>query len=402
MTDQTASATLRTLFWPVYAPTVTFAAGAAALVPAYVLLALRLGFTEAQVALIGTWLGAVMVAASLAAGHLVQEVGERVALLATTAFGIVGLLGAWATAVLRTPGARWVLVAALTLFALADAVWGLARQGLVADLAPPQHLGRAMNTFGAAQRIGRVFGPFVAAAIMALWGPAEVFGVGAVVSAGALALILFHLRRRPERAPEPEAADDTAARRALRGLVLLGAGIVALTAVRITKEQLIPLWAASGLRLPDSHVALVVGLAAAFELLLFWPAGVALDRIGRAPVLVASLVLMGAGLVAMPVVGGSGWFVATALLVGLGDGVGSGIVKTIGVDIAPARGRGRFLGRWQSVASTGNLLAPAVASGVITVASIGSALTVLGVVGLAGAGWMAYWTPRFIPGPRRR
>ncbi|GAB3624696.1 MFS transporter [Mariniluteicoccus endophyticus] len=399
MTDPTPSQTLRALLWPVYVPTITFAAGAAALVPAYILLALRLGFGEAQVALIGTWLGAVTVVASAAAGYLVQGLGERTALAVTTGVGIAGLLAAWATTATDLPGARWVMVAALTGFALAESVWGIARQGLVADLAAPQHLGRAMNTFGAAQRIGRVFGPLVAAGIMALWGPAEVFGVGALVSAASLALIVRHLRT-PASAVRPTPPTEVSSRRALHGLVLLGLGIITLAALRTAKETLIPLWGARGLHLSDHLVALVVGIAAAFELLLFWPAGIALDRLGRMPVVVTSLVLMAAGLVALPQSTGPTWFVICALVVGLGDGVGSGIVKTIGVDLAPVEGRGRFLGWWQSVAATGNLAAPALASAVIATASLGAALAVIGAIGLVGAAWMAYWTPRFIP--RRR
>ncbi|GAB3714243.1 MFS transporter [Mariniluteicoccus flavus] len=401
MTQPTPAETLRALLWPVYVPTVTFAAGAAALIPAYILLALRLGFHEAEVALIGTWLGLVAVLASFAAGYLVQGIGERAALAGTTSLGIVGLLAAWGATATGTPGARWVMIGALTLFALAEAVWGIARQGLVADLAAPHHLGRAMNTFGAAQRIGRVFGPLAAAAILALWGPAEVFGVGAAVAAVSLWLIVRHLRTPGTAAPTGAVAEAAPqARRALHGLVVLGLGIVTLAALRVAKETLIPLWGARGLHLPDALVALVIGVAAAFELILFWPAGIALDRFGRMPVAVVSMVLMALGLIAMPWSTHAVWFVAAALVVGLGDGVGSGIVKTIGVDLAPVVGRGRFLGWWQSVASTGSLAAPAVASAVIAASSLGAALAVIGAVGLAGAAWMAYWTPRFIP--RRR
>ena len=60
-------------------------------------------------------------------------------------------------------------------------------------------------------------------------------------------------------------------------------------------------------------------------MLLFYPAGLVLDRSGRTPVAVLCLGLLGGGLGAMAAVphGALVGFVAAALIVGLGDGVGS-------------------------------------------------------------------------------
>ena len=41
--------------------------------------------------------------------------------------------------------------------------------------------------------------------------------------------------------------------------------------------------------------------------------------------------------------------VPVALLLGFGNGLGSGIVMTLGADFAPARGRAEFLGVWRLV-----------------------------------------------------
>lgn len=67
---------LRPLVAPVYVPTVVYAAGASLLVPAQVLLALRLGFDPAYVAALATWIGAFGVLASYASGAVVQRWGE--------------------------------------------------------------------------------------------------------------------------------------------------------------------------------------------------------------------------------------------------------------------------------------------------------------------------------------
>lgn len=396
MTD--ARDTLRTLLWPVYAPSFVYAAAAAALLPAQVLLALQLGFTASQVALLATVVGGFAILASFCAGYLVQGLGEHRALGLTTGLAVSMLVATWFGAEQAHEAARLVLVVTLLGVDLADAVWSIARQGMVADRTPPEHRGRAMNVYGASQRLGRVVGPFVAAAVLAVAGPQHVFPVAAAIMLSAYGLMAHHLRAdaraadgttRP--APPSGVADP------LRALLVLGLGVLALSAVRTAKETLVPLWGADGLALHGATVALVTGIASAMELLLFWPAGIALDHLGRGPVAAACLTLMGFGLAIMPLSHATWWFVLTAMLVGLGDGVGAGIVKTLGVDIAPAEQRGRFLGWWQSIASVGSFVAPAVAGAVIAAASLAAVLPTIGALGLLGAAWMAWWTPRFVP-----
>lgn len=404
MTSATPRETLRTLLWPVYAPSFGYAAGISALLPAQVVLALHLGFTAAQVALLATAVGGFAIVASFAAGYLVQWLGEGRALAVTTAPTITLLLATWlATAHTASATARVVLIVALLAVDLSDAVWSIARQGLVADLAPLAHRGRAMNVYGASQRLGRVLGPFVAAAVLAVADAGAVFPVAAAFVAIAWGVLAAHLRRLPAPSAEPGRSTSAAAPLAapMSALFILGAGVLMLSAVRTAKETLIPLWGADGLHLAPATVALVVGIGSLAELVLFWPAGLALDRLGRAPVATTCLALMGVGLMVMPFSHTLGWFVAAAILVGLGDGVGAGIVKTMGIDIAPARDRGRFLGWWQSISSIGSFVAPALAGAVIGAASLAAALPAVGVLGIAGAAWMAWWTPRFIPRPAR-
>lgn len=399
----TPSQTLRALLWPVYVPSFGYAAGIAALLPAYVLLALKLGFSAAQIALIATLVGAFAIVASLAAGYLVHWLGERLSLGLTSGLTITLLGATWAAAGSDPDTARVILVVALLGVDLSDAVWSIARQGLVADLAPPEHRGRAMNAYGASQRLGRVVGPFVAAAVLVVASPQHVLPVTALLVGAAYVLMAYHLRRPQalEARAAALAAPTAGVARPIRALVILGVGVLALTAVRTAKETLVPLWGADGLGLSDPTVAVVAGAGSLAELALFWPAGMALDRVGRGPVAAVCLALIGGGLMLMPLSGATWWFVATALVVGLGDGVGAGIVKIIGIDIAPPERRGQFLGWWQSIASVGALAAPALASLVIALASLAAVLPVIGGLGLAGAAWMAHWTPRVIPPPSR-
>ena len=70
---------------------------------------------------------------------------------------------------------------------------------------------------------------------------------------------------------------------------------------------------------------------------------------------------------------------ATAMLAGLGNGLGSGINMTLGSDFAPENQRGEFLGVWRLLSDTGSLLGP------VTVGATAGLMTLSGAFYLAGA-----------------
>lgn len=401
---------------PVYVPSFVYAAGSSALLPAQVLLALQVGFTSAGVAALMTWIGLFAIASSLIAGHFVDWIGERIALAVVTIGGAIGLVAAAGCCTAGLPGRRWVLVVALTVFDLVDAVWSIARQGLVADLAPATMRGRAMNLYGACQRLGRIVGPLIAAAVLTVSGAAAVFPCAALVVIAALALLLgANSKTVPSgrHGALTTGATTEKSSKASGGMrvgaapwwirhqfLVLGVGALILSALRTVKETLLPLWTVQGAHLDGTQVALVLALASGAELILFWPAGLASDRYGRAPVIVTAMAFMSAGICLAPWSETVAWLLPCVTLIGLGDGAGAGIIKTLGADLAPETGRAAFLGRWQAIASVGSLLAPAVTGFALATTSLPAALLLNGMVGLVGTVWMAWWTPKILPGVR--
>lgn len=389
---------LRPLFLPIYIPTLVYAAGVSILLPVQVLLALQLGFSESAVTLMIMAIGAFSIISSLSAGYVVQWLGEKRAVVSVSALGMFLMVVTTWFVVAKSMYAPVVFVVALVLFDVVDAVWSIARQGLVADLAPADLRGRATNLYGACQRIGKIAGPFIAGFGLLLVSSEWLLPLAALIVLGAAGLLVKY---SPPRAVTALSATTGLAEappsKILKPLLLLGVGVMVLAMLRTAQESLLPLWGSSGVGLNDSTVAWVVGAAAAMELILFWPAGIALDRWGRMPVVVTALVLMGVGLWALPFSTGFAWFLCFSLLMGLGNGAGSGIVKTMGIDIAPARGRAKFFGWWQAIASCGALAAPALAFLAISGDSLPLAFRLMGLLGIAAAVWMAFWTPRFIP-----
>ncbi|YAL83181.1 MFS transporter [Dermacoccaceae bacterium W4C1] len=402
---------VRDLWWPVLVPSFIYSVGAAAIVPAQVLTGLHLGMDATSVSWLVTWLGVCAVLGSVLAGYLVQSLGEQRALGYATAVGCVALVVMLAWIGTDRPGAVWVFGAALSCVEVADGIWSLARQNLVAERTPDAHRAVAMNTYGGSQRIGRVVGPLITSLMIAL-GPVDV--VYAVHIAAAVIAFVFVCRaQEPAAVVAPDHILGAAAEPAhtgrhgwppglAKGFVLIGLGVTALSLVRTDRDLLLPLWGADHLALDGSTIALVVGLCAALELLFFYPAGVLMDRIGRLPIVATCLIVMGIGFAVMWASPTFGGFLVGAALLGIGNGVGAGIIKTLGTDLAPRRTRAQFLGWWNALSNCGALLAPALTAATLTVGSMHAVMLVAAAVSLIGAAWMLWWMPRLMPGTALR
>ena len=109
-------------------------------------------------------------------------------------------------------------------------------------------------------------------------------------------------------------------------------------------------------------------------MLIFYPAGKIMDVKGRAWIAVPCMGIMAVALVLLPLTHGVGTFMAVAMLLGFGNGIGSGIVLTMGVDYAPVEGRAKFLGLWRLMADAGAMGGPVMLSGMVAVATLGVAI----------------------------
>jgi predicted MFS family arabinose efflux permease len=274
-----------------------------------------------------------------------------------------------------------------------------------------------MSTMGGVQRIGLFVGPFLAAPLIAVWGTQTAYAVAVV--AGLLAAVWAWLALREGDALEPTAvtgadpvtgpaapASSSRVRPSLaevvrdhrRVLSTIGLGVVLIGAARQGRFVLVPLWAES-VGVSDSGTAVIFGIAGAAEVLLFYPAGSVMDRFGRVWVAVPFLVVLGVGMAALPLTQGFAAVAVVSTLMGVGNGLGSGIVQTLGADAAPAAGRAQFLSAWRFLSLIGQNGAPVIVSALTALASLAAACVVLGVLVLLGAPLLARWLPAH--GPRR-
>ena len=383
---------LRRIAIPVFGPSLLFGVGEGAILPVIPLSARELGGTVSVAALVVTLIGVGSLVSNIPASLITLHRGERWAIVAAAAWC------ALAMALCGWTGHLVVFAAGAFMVGMAQAVFSLARQSYLTEAVPPAYRARALSTLGGVMRIGLFIGPFLAAGAIDRFGLRGAYGVGIV----ALALSGVLAARIPDlQAPGSAVASTAAAPPALLAIVrdhrgvfaTLGIGVLLVSAVRAARQAVIPLWA-DHLALAPSVASLIYGLAGGIDMLVFYPAGMVMDRKGRRWVAVPSMLVMGAALMALPLAHGATTLLAAAMLVGFGNGIGSGMVMTLGADHSPRAGRAHFLGVWRLMSDIGSTCGPALLSLLAALLSLGAGIALTGVVAFAAAAQLAYWIPR--------
>jgi len=130
-----------------------------------------------------------------------------------------------------------------------------------------------------------------------------------------------------------------------------------------------------------------------------------MDRFGRLWTAVPSLVGLGIGHIMLSlthdVSANIAWFIFTAMFLALANGLGSGILMTLGADLAPQTNPAPFLGAWRFTGGIGQAASPLMIAGITAVASLSLAAGAVGMLGLIGAGVMVRYVPRYIQKPQK-
>jgi MFS family permease len=402
----------------VYLPTILFALGEGAVIPLIPVIAASMGADVAFAALVASGLVVGQLCGNLPAGWAVGRIGERYTMVIA---GVVAILAA--TGMVLAPSLG-VLAASVFLLGMCAAAFGLARHAFMTTRVPVAFRARSLSLLGGSFRLGIFIGPFVAAGLLQLFdteAAAIWFLLGCL--AAMVALVLFGPdpeRTMPAITPVRYAEDSgeavsgsipTIERAGIfrtmwqqRGVLgRLGLAAASLSAVRSARQVVLPLWGLS-LGLDASTIALVVGVSGAIDFALFYASGQVMDRFGRLWAAMPAMVLMGAGFLAMSFTHDLDaaviWFVIFAGVLGLGNGLSSGILLTLGADVSPKRQPAAFLGSWRTLTDAGGAVAPLLVAAITAVAALPFAAAAMGAISLLGAAGFLRWIPRFVPRPR--
>ena len=391
---------LRALGLSVYLPSSLMAVAQMALLVVLPLYVLDLGGTLSAAALVFAMRGLGSVVVNVPASLVIERHGYRAGMLLGN-----GLMAAGA-AVIAQSASPAVLALATLAFGAGAGTWLLARLACITERVPVHQRGKAMAGLAALQRVGLLLGPLLGGVGVEQLGFRAVF---LAIAAAAVVTMSLVWMVAPPASPEGRAAAGAAEGRAAgdeagaasggsaaamlllvprmlgrHRRVFLGAGVFAfcLQLVREQRRLLVVLWG-TRIGVDPEAIGLIVSVAATVDLAMAPVAGLVMDRWGRKAAGVGSIVTLGTAMGLLPLTGSAATYVCAALLAGIGNGLGSGILLTLGADLAPAGERSRFLGVWRLVGDCGVLAGPLLTS---AVASLPAALAVTWLIGAAGGG----------------
>ena len=335
-------------------------------------------------------LGLGQLAMSLPAGSLIARFGERRAMVFAAVVGAVAALSAG-----LAPNIE-LLAGATVLTGMTWSVFMLARQGFMIDAVPAHLRARALSALGGSHRIGLLIGPLLGSVVIAHWGVRSAFGLTFVAALAALLLVLrvpdLGVEHREQSRGEPASMWQVLAAHR-RILATLGLGVLAISGLRSIRLAILPLWA-DHLGLPPAQVSLLFAIGSGLEIVMFYPAGWVMDHFGRVVVAVPTVVGLAVGLLLLPLTSSFASLVLVTLVMAIGNGLGSGIVMTLGADTAPVLHRAKYLGGWRLCGDLGSGGGPLLISVLAAALSLAGAALALGALGLTAAGWIAYWVGR--------
>jgi MFS family permease len=417
MTDSPPPFSWRSIVLPAYLPTFLFSFGEGAIIPVIPVVATERGASIALAGLIAAMLMVGELVGDLPAGWLVARVGERNAMIGASLLAVIGILIA-----LVSPSVT-ALGIGVFLLGLATAVFGLARHAFLTSYVPGRVRARALSTLAGVFRGGWAVGPFVAAAIIAWTGSSETVFWVLVAACFAVVVVLIvlpdpervfgaaRLARAASVADEVRTAGqaeaDAASHGVLRAIVAhravllrIGSGVGLLSAIRASRTVILPLWAVS-IGMPPETAALVIGISATIDFALFYVSGQVMDRFGRLWSAIPGLVGLGIGHLVLAfthdVPGNEAWFTAVAVLFGVANGLSSGVILTLGADLAPKSDPAPFLGAFRTMADAGQAAAPLALAAITSAVSIMVATAAMGVLGFVGAAILWRYVPRYVP-----
>jgi MFS family permease len=417
MTDTTPPFSWRSIILPAYLPTLLFSVGEGALIPVIPVVATDRGASLALAGLIAAMLMVGELAGDLPAGWLVARIGERNAMIAASMLAVVAVLIALVSPTTTALGTGMFLLG------LATAVFGLARHAFLTSYVPQRIRARALSTLAGVFRGGWAVGPFIAAGLIAWTGSAEVVFWVLVAACFAVVVVLLvlpdpervfgaaKLAREASASGETltagEAEADAASHGVFRAIVThravlarIGSGAGVLAALRASRTIILPLWAVS-IGMPAEQAALVIGVSATIDFALFYVSGQVMDRFGRLWSAIPGLVGLAAGHFVLAFThdlpDNVVWFTVAALVLGVANGLSSGVLLTLGADLAPKAQPAPFLGAYRTIADAGQAAAPLAVAAITSLASLAAAAATMGVLGLVGAAIFWRYVPRYVP-----
>ena len=380
------------LLLAVYLPTALLAIAQGVLLLTLPLYASDLGVSYLMISIITSAAAMGTLVTDVPAGVVLHRIGLRRSMLIGCALVVLGTIS---LALSLSPG---LIVSMRVIAGIGTALWSLSRHSFIAQTIPVHKRGSAIALFGGINRIGLFGGPLIGGIIATAFGMSSSFlAAGFLGIVGWTAAAVFIPVDNTEDAPRRGSSSVRWA--VVRKTIRLNAGDIGAAGVaqvfgqviRQGRQLVIPLIGAKQLELSAAEIGTVMTVAAIVDMSMFMPAGIIMDRFGRKFSSVPSFAIMAVGIGLVPLAHNFITLMGASVLIGLGNGLGSGSMMTLGADLAPPDATGEFLGVWRLIGDIGMVTGP------LMVGAIAGALSLNGsAFALMGAGFAASMTLAFL------
>ena len=175
-----------------------------------------------------------------------------------------------------------------------------------------------------------------------------------------------------------------------------GIAAVALQFLRASREFFIPIWG-DNIDLRKDEIGYIVTLSHVVDTIMFPISGYVMDRFGRKFTGIPTYIILGLSLMLMGTVGNPlpyltsyNTLLLSALLAGIGNGISSGLVITLGADLSPKKNPASFLGIWRLISDAGGASGPAFIGVLANVFSLGLASLSSGFIAIVGVVFLGF------------
>ena len=391
------------LILSLYLPSSIFAFGQGLLFPILPLYVADFGVSYGLVGLVLAADGLSMLFSDVPAGVLLRRLGQKRAMLlgvGCAALSTVALF--WAGSIPEV-----FLYRLLTGFGVA--LFNVSRHAYLAGAITLTSRGRATALYGGVNRVGKFAGPAVGGLVAAAYGlraPFLLSGGAAVVVLVIVALFVRVVETVPPVNSPIAGLRHNHLLATLKGhyrvLATVGTGQLFAQMIRTGRIIIIPLYAADVVGLEVQAIGLIISIAAAIDMALFYPAGLIMDRWGRKFAIVPSFLIQAIGMSLVPLTGSFGTLLMAATLIGVGNGLSSGTMMTLGADLAPPETRGEFLGVWRLIGDTGFSSGPLIVGTVADLVMLSTAAWAMSGAGLIAVMIFAFLVPETLKSHQRQ
>ena len=394
-----ATLTLVQLILPLYLPTFLLSVAQSTMIPVLPLFAdsFHAGYGWIGLVLAGESIG--MLVGDIPAGMLQRKYGARTTML----FGVL----IWAlSAICQYFSGHIALIFLFQMIGgFGFSFYGMGRLLMISERLAAENRGQAVSLIGGVFRMGRVIGP-VTGGLFA--GHFELRS--AYLFFFAIVMLTFVVVRlfMPQIYPVDAEHTSTKLKHVFKGqasvFLTAGTGQFLLSLLRSGPRVIIPLYGANMLGLGVDQIGSIISIAAILDVALFIPAGWIMDHLGRKFSVIPSVALLGLCLFLIPFTGGYMGLLWAAIVGGVGNGISSGFIMTMGADLAPQAIRGEFLGIWRLIGDGGTTSSPLILGGLADLVSLAHTSWIMSAFGLVAVVLFAFRVPETLKAPiwRRR